>query len=174
MIFWKCEFCEKQTVKERRSFERRSERRSQNGERERERRSEKNWWARARAALKKLVSAGYERRSYFFRIFSRKIGGFEPCKPSKLWTFLLAALAILKVFSISYCSDKRFSFIDLRKGSRGETFNFYPNFVSARWAALISAVSASASGAQWEKSERERERRSKIWKWARARAALKK
>ena len=31
-----------QTVKERRSFERRSERRSQNGERERERRSEKN------------------------------------------------------------------------------------------------------------------------------------
>ena len=42
-----------QSIAERRSFERRSEWRSQNGERERERRSEKNWWARARAALKK-------------------------------------------------------------------------------------------------------------------------
>ena len=41
------------------------ERRSKNDERERERRSEKNVWARARAALKKRVSAEYERRSNF-------------------------------------------------------------------------------------------------------------
>ena len=65
-----------QSIKERRSFERRSERRSQKSERERERRSEKKMMSASASGAQKMSERWAWAPLRFFRFSSRKIAIF--------------------------------------------------------------------------------------------------